>query len=702
MTAAPFRIGVDIGGTFTDFVLLDTRNGALRNGKVLTTPHAPEQAVLTGIRQLLDAHGITADQVAHVIHGTTLVANALIERRGVPTGLITTAGFRDIVEIGTELRHDTYDLFMRVPEPLVPRRRRAEVAERILPDGSIRTPLDEAAAREAARMLAADGVQAVAVCLLHAFRNPAHERRLAQIIAEEAPGLTLCLSSDVVPEIGEYERASTTICNAYVLPVFQTYLTRLGEGLRSLGLAGPLYLMLSDGGTVGERTASRHPIRLVQSGPAGGVRATALYGTGAGAPDILCFDMGGTTAKACLIEGGEPLRSLDFEVARVDRFRKGSGLPLKVPVIEMIEIGAGGGSIAQVDRLGLIQVGPESASSDPGPACYGLGGTRPTVTDADLILGYLGAGSFLGGDMRLDVAAAERAVQEHLAGPLGLSVVEAAWALHETVNGNMAQAAAIHATEKARRIESFAMVPIGGAGPVHAAQVCRKLGIARMVAPAGAGVASAFGFLASLISFAFVRGVGGAARGAGFRCAARAGGGAGTRRVGDAGRSRRDARGRDAPGDRRAALRRPGLPGRGGDPRRGHRRRRRRCAARRLRGRVSAAIRPHRARLAGGMRVLAGDPVGAGAGARASRPGCGGGERRVAQPAGLVPRGRRLRGHADHRPHHAAPGGPHRRAGAGGGTGKHAGAAAGDRGGVRCGDEPGGVAVGQGRRGALP
>jgi N-methylhydantoinase A len=236
------------------------------------------------------------------------------------------------------------------------------------------------------------------------------------------------------------------------------------------------------------------------------VRATALYGVAAGAPDILCFDMGGTTAKACLIEGGEPLRSLDFEVARVDRFRKGSGLPLKVPVIEMIEIGAGGGSIAQVDRLGLIRVGPESASSDPGPACYGLGGSRPTVTDADLILGYLGAGSFLGGDMRLDVAAAERALREHLADPLGLSVVEAAWALHETVNGNMAQAAAIHALEKARRIEAYTMVPIGGAGPVHAAQVCRRLGIARLVAPAGAGVASAFGFLASPISFAFVRG----------------------------------------------------------------------------------------------------------------------------------------------------------------------------------------------------
>ena len=506
MTGAPYRIGVDIGGTFTDFVLLDTRDGSLRNGKLLTTPHAPEEAVLAGIRQMLDAHGIAPDQVQHVIHGTTLVANALIERRGVPTGLITTDGFRDVVEIGTELRHDTYDLFMRVPQPLVPRSRRIEVAERILPDGGVRMPLDEAAARAAARDLAASGVQAVAVCFLHAFRNPAHERRMGEIIAEEAPGVTLCLSSDVVPEIGEYERASTTICNAYVLPVFQRYLTRLAEGLRGIGLTGPLYLMLSDGGTVGEETAARHPIRLVQSGPAGGVRATALLGGASGAADVLCFDMGGTTAKACLIEGGEPLRSLDFEVARVDRFRKGSGLPLKVPVIEMIEIGAGGGSIAQVDRLGLIQVGPESASSDPGPACYGLGGTRPTVTDADLVLGYLGAGSFLGGDMRLDVAAAERAIREHLADPLGLSVVEAAWALHETVNGNMAQAAAIHALEKARRIEGYTMVPIGGAGPVHAAQVCRKLGIARMVAPAGAGVASAFGFLASPISFAFVRG----------------------------------------------------------------------------------------------------------------------------------------------------------------------------------------------------
>ena len=506
MSTAPYRIGVDIGGTFTDFVLLDSRDGSLRNGKLLTTPHAPEQAVLEGIRQLLDRHGIAPGQVQHVIHGTTLVANALIERRGVPTGLITTQGFRDVVEIGTELRHDTYNLFMRQPEPLVPRRHRLAVPERLLPDGAVRTPLDEAAARTAARALAEAGVQAVAVCLLHAFRNPAHEQRVAQIMAEEAPGLTVCLSSEVVPEIGEYERASTTIANAAVLPVFRRYLARLAEGLRGIGLGGPLFLMLSDGGTVDEATAARHPIRLVQSGPAGGVRATALYGAAADEPDVLCFDMGGTTAKACLIEGGEPLRSLDFEVARVDRFRKGSGLPLKLPVIEMIEIGAGGGSIARVDRLGLIQVGPESAGSDPGPACYGLGGTRPTVTDADLLLGYLAAGSFLGGDMRLDVAAAEEAIRVHLAEPLGISAVEAAWALHETVNGNMAQAAAIHALEKARRIEGFTMVPIGGAGPVHAAQLCRALGVPRMVVPAGAGVASAFGFLASPISFAFVRG----------------------------------------------------------------------------------------------------------------------------------------------------------------------------------------------------
>jgi N-methylhydantoinase A len=503
---APYRIGVDIGGTFTDLVLLDTRDGRLFNGKILTTPHAPEQAVLEGVRGLLAQHGVAPAEVRHVIHGTTLVANALIERRGVKTGFLTTQGFRDVQEIGTELRHDTYDLFMRRPDPLVPRRLRLEVPERLLPDGGIRAPLDEAATRAAIRTLRDEGVSAIAVCLLHAFANPAHERRIAQIAAEEAPDLALCLSSDLVPEIGEYERGSTTIANAYVLPVFARYLARLEAGLREAGIAGPLFLMLSDGGTVAGAVAARHPVRLVQSGPAGGVQAARVIGAAADAPDVLCFDMGGTTAKAALIDGGQPQRSLDFEVSRVDRFRKGSGLPLKVPVVEMIEIGAGGGSIARVDALGLVRVGPDSASSDPGPACYGLGGTEPTVTDCDLLLGYLAPGSFLGGTMTLDVAAAEAAVRERLAKPLGLSPVEAAFAVHETVNTAMAQAAAIHALEKARRIEGYTLVPIGGAGPVHAVEVARKLGIARMVVPAGAGVASAFGFLAAPISFSLLRG----------------------------------------------------------------------------------------------------------------------------------------------------------------------------------------------------
>jgi N-methylhydantoinase A len=506
-TTAPYRIGVDIGGTFTDLVMLDTRDGRLCNGKVLTTPHAPEQAVLEGVRGLLARHGVAPDQVRHVIHGTTLVANALIERRGVPTGFLTTQGFRDVQEIGTELRHDTYDLFMRRPEPLVPRRMRLEVTERLMPDGSVRTPLDEAAARTAIRQLRDAGAQAIAVCLLHAFVNPAHERRIAELVAEEAPEIAVCLSGELVPEIGEYERGSTTIANAYVLPVFARYLARLDAGLREAGVTGPLFLMLSDGGTVARDVAARHPIRLVQSGPAGGVQAARVYGAAAAAPDILCFDMGGTTAKAALIDAGQPARSLDFEVARTDRFRKGSGLPLKVPVVEMIEIGAGGGSVARVDALGLVRVGPDSASSDPGPACYGLGGEEPTVTDCDLLLGYLAPDSFLGGEMKLDVAAAERAIGARLGKLLGLSPVEAAFAVHETVNTAMAQAAAIHALEKARRIEGYTLVPIGGAGPVHAVEVARKLGIGRLVVPAGAGVASAFGFLAAPISFALLRGM---------------------------------------------------------------------------------------------------------------------------------------------------------------------------------------------------
>ncbi|MFO1157482.1 MAG: hydantoinase/oxoprolinase family protein [Reyranellaceae bacterium] len=502
----PYRIGVDIGGTFTDLVMIDTRNGRLFNEKVLTTPQDPSVGVLSGVEMLLRATGVPAAEVRHVIHGTTLVANALIERKGVSTALVTTAGFRDIVEIGLEWRYDLYDLGMELPLPLVPRRLRYEIDERIGPDGTVLKPMDEEQAVRLAREVAKSGVQAVAVSLLHGFRNADHERRFGEVLQREAPDIVACLSSDVVPEIGEYERTSTTICNAYVLPIFGRYLRRLSEGLRRIGIDRDLYLMLSDGGTVHESTAVRHPIRLVQSGPAGGVQATGLIGGEAGHADVFCFDMGGTTAKACLIDDGEPLRTTEFEVARVFRFKKGSGLPLRVPVIEMIEIGAGGGSIAKVDRLGLVQVGPESSSADPGPACYGLGGLQATVTDADLVLGYLDADRFLGGDMKLDVAAARAAIGRDIGEPLGLSVVESAWAIHATVNQNMAQAASIHALEKARRISDYAMVPIGGAGPVHACHIAQALGIHRLVCPLGAGVASAFGFLAAPTSFAFVRG----------------------------------------------------------------------------------------------------------------------------------------------------------------------------------------------------
>ncbi|MBL8386165.1 MAG: hydantoinase/oxoprolinase family protein [Burkholderiales bacterium] len=506
MNAPRYRIGVDIGGTFTDFVLQDTATGRLHNEKVLTTPADPSQAVLAGVRLLLARHGIAPAEVAQVIHGTTLVANALIERKGVTTALVTTRGFADVPEIGLEWRYDTYDLKLELPPPLAPRARRFEVAERVGPDGAVLEALDEDSVRAVARALAAGGVAAAAVCLLHAFRNPVHEERVRDILREAVPGLVVCTSSDVVPEIGEYERMTTTLANAYVLPIFEKYLGAITRELRALGIARDLTMMLSDGGTVHESTAIRHPVRLVQSGPAGGVQATTLIGAAAGAADVFCFDMGGTTAKACLIDNGEPLRSTQFEVARVYRFKRGSGLPLRIPVIDMIEIGAGGGSIARIDRLGLLQVGPDSSSADPGPACYGQGGTDATVTDADLVLGYLGADSFLGGDMRLDVAAARAAVAERIGAPLGLAVEQAAWGIHDLVNENMARAAAIHALEKARRITDYAMVPIGGAGPVHAAHIAQKLGLARVICPLGAGVASAFGFLAAPTAFAFVHG----------------------------------------------------------------------------------------------------------------------------------------------------------------------------------------------------
>jgi N-methylhydantoinase A len=393
------RVGIDIGGTFTDLLVLDETTGAFHIGKTLTTPDDPSRAVQTGLSDLLRQHEIDPGRVKQVIHGTTLVTNALIERRGVPTALLTTKGFRDAIEIGHEHRYDLYDLFLELPKPLVRRRWRLEVDERVLADGTEERPIDPADIRRLIAEMRAGGIEAVAVTLLHSYRYPEHERQIGEILAREAPEMTVSLSSDVVPEIREYERASTTICNVYVRPVVDRYLERLEASLRQLGIDCELLVMLSSGGICSVETARRYPIRLVESGPAAGALAAAHLGKSIGVKDLLSFDMGGTTAKACLIDGGAPLTSSDFEVSRVYRFKKGSGFPVSVPVIEMIEIGAGGGSIASIDQLGLLKIGPRSAGAEPGPVCYGQGGTEPTVTDADLVLGNLDPDFFLGGAM---------------------------------------------------------------------------------------------------------------------------------------------------------------------------------------------------------------------------------------------------------------------------------------------------------------
>jgi N-methylhydantoinase A len=497
------RIAVDIGGTFTDLVLLfDGRVSA--SVKLLTTPTDPSEAVEEGIAQFLG--GISPSDVGEVVHGTTLVANALIERSGPPTALITTKGFRDVLSIRREQRYDLYDLFLDMPEPLVPRRLRFEVQERVLADGSVDRALDEGEVRRAGRRLLREGVAAVAVCLLHSYRTDGHERLIEDMLRLAAPGVAVSLSSDVAPEVGEFVRMSTTVANAYVLPLVGRYLEMLEKRLEGLGLSGPLRIMLSTGGggLAGVATARRYPVRLLESGPAAGALSAAYWGGAAGHRDVLAFDMGGTTAKACVIEQGRPTVAKEVEAARVYRFTKGSGLPIRVPVIDLIEIGAGGGSVARVGPFGLPKVGPESTGADPGPACYGRGGIEPTVTDADLLLGYLNPSFFLGGQMRLNAAAGRRAVGR-LGRDLGLSVTEAAAAVHRVVNENMAAAARMHAIERGRDLRPFALVATGGAGPVHAWGVAQALGIRTLIFPPGAGVASAFGMLTAATGLEFAR-----------------------------------------------------------------------------------------------------------------------------------------------------------------------------------------------------
>jgi len=500
-----YRAGIDIGGTFTDLVLLDDATGERAVGKVLTTPEDPSEAVEKGLVELLEQEGVAASQLETIIHGTTLVTNALIERKGARTALLTTEGFRDAVAIGTEHRYDMYDIFIEKPDPLVPRSLRYGVRERVFDDGSVVLGLDEKQIRSISAELRDLEVQAVAVSFLHSFRNPAHEQRVAEILAEEAPEIMVSLSSEVAPEIREYERTSTTIANVYVRPLVERYLRVLEERLKRLEFEGSLYIMLSNGGTASVETVSNFPVRLLESGPAAGALAAAYYGQETGFADVLSFDMGGTTAKACLIEGGEPLTSSEYEVARIYRFKKGSGLPVKTSVIEMIEIGAGGGSIARIGALNLPKVGPESAGAQPGPACYGRGGTEPTVTDADLILGYLDPDFFLGGKMRLDREAALRAIEEKIARPLGLDPIEAAWGIHQVVNENMANAARVHAIERGKDPRAYLLFAFGGAGPVHAYRVARALGVPGFIAPLGAGATSAFGLLCAPLLFDFAR-----------------------------------------------------------------------------------------------------------------------------------------------------------------------------------------------------
>jgi N-methylhydantoinase A len=497
------RLAVDIGGTFTD-VALDAPAGRV-TAKVLTTPEAPERAVMQGVAAAVAKAGCRLGDIALIIHGTTLATNALIERKGAVTALITTEGFRDSVEIGYENRFEQYDIYLEKPAPLVPRRRRYTVPERTSARGEVLRTLDERAVQAVIPMLEREHVGSAAVGLLHSYANPAHEKRIREILHERLPGLSVSLSCEVSPELREYERLSTACANAYVQPLMAGYLDRLDRALREAGFAGQLLLMTSGGGVVGLDVARRFPIRLVESGPAGGAILASRIALECGLERVLSFDMGGTTAKICLIDRGQPERSRAFEVARAYRFLKGSGLPLRIPVIEMVEIGAGGGSIARVDALGRVAVGPDSAGAMPGPACYGQGGQAPTVTDADLALGRIDPGAFAGGSLALDAAAAESAIARSIGKPLALGAELAALAISEIVDENMASAARVHAVERGKSLDDRTLIAYGGAAPLHAARVADKLNIGRIVVPTGAGVGSAVGMLAAPIAYEVAR-----------------------------------------------------------------------------------------------------------------------------------------------------------------------------------------------------
>lgn len=494
------KLGIDIGGTFTDLVLLNEDTGALQFGKTLTTYPDPTQGIITGVQQLIDDYNLDPKQLTGIVHGTTLVTNAIIERKGAKTGLITTAGFEDVLEIGRELRYDIYDIFLTVPEPLVPRNLRMGIEERLDKKGNVLIPIKKKNIKSVVDQLAKKGVESIAVSFLHSFTNPEHERILGDYINKKYPHIYYSLSSEIMPEIREYERTSATAMNAYVQAITDDYLQKLESKLNDLGFKGIINIMISSGRLTTIQGARKTPVQLLESGPAGGTMAGVFFGKLTNKLDLLAFDMGGTTAKASLIKDSQPEITNQFEAARVRRFKKGSGLPVRIPVIDMIEIGAGGGSIARVNDLGLLTVGPDSASSQPGPACYGRGGELPTVTDADLVLGYLNEDYFLGGGMKLRKDLAEKAIQKYIAKPLKITVAEAAMGIHRIVNENMANAARVHILEKGLDPRHFSMMAFGGAGPVHAFGVAKLLHAPQMIIPVGAGVTSALGFLVSPVA----------------------------------------------------------------------------------------------------------------------------------------------------------------------------------------------------------
>ena len=499
MSDLEIRLGVDIGGTFTDIVL-ETPSG-MHSTKVLTTYKAPEDAIIEGMHITCNKAGITADAIGQIIHGTTLATNALIERRGAKTALITTKGFRDVIEMRTESRFEQYDLNLTLPEPLLPRNRRYVIQERMDANGNVLIALQQDELVALAEMIKKGGYESVAIGLLHSYVNDAHEREIKAYFETYLPDVMLSLSSEVSPQMREYERFNTTIANAYIKPLMKSYLSRLKQRLQDEGAGCPVFLMHSGGGIISLENAAEFPVRLVESGPAGGAVFAANIAAAHGLDKVLSFDMGGTTAKICLIKNHMPKTARVFEVARTYRFKKGSGMPISIPVIDMVEIGAGGGSLAHVDAMRQIRVGPESAGSEPGPACYNRGGERPAVTDADLILGKLDAANFAGGTIPLSVDNSANALQQTIGDVLEMDALESAWGLAEVVDENMANAARVHAVENGEDLSDYTMIAFGGAAPLHAGRLAEKLGIARTLIPTGAGVGSAIGFLRAPFSF---------------------------------------------------------------------------------------------------------------------------------------------------------------------------------------------------------